>query len=93
MAKRRTQWGENWDSGVLVEHTWDNFDLVMIKVIWGHLVLHHLTLIITIAKLRVHAVYLQFFWKYDFYNAASGPFSAELFIPASCGSRDTSYFV
>ena len=38
MAKRRTQWGENWDSAVLVEHMWDNFDLVVIKVIWGHLV-------------------------------------------------------
>ena len=35
MAKRRVKGSEIWDSGVLVEHIWDNFDLVRVKVVLG----------------------------------------------------------
>ncbi len=33
MANRRAQRREIWNSGVPVEHIWDNFDLAIFKVI------------------------------------------------------------
>ncbi len=36
-ADRRARRGEIWDWGILVIHTWNIFDTVVFKVIWGSL--------------------------------------------------------
>ncbi len=35
MANHRAKWSEIYDSEVLVEHIWDNFDLVIFNIILG----------------------------------------------------------
>ncbi len=55
MPIRREKRSEICYSGVLVEHIWDTFDLVMLKANFG----------------SVGALNRDFFRKYNFYNAAS----------------------
>ncbi len=35
MANHRAKLSKIWDSGILVDHIWDNFDLIMFMVMLG----------------------------------------------------------
>ncbi len=81
-TKHRAKRGENWHSGLLVEHVWDNFDLVMFKVTWG-----------CIGVFGALATFLKIRFSHRCLFKTCAPFSLTLFISVSCDSGCKRYFV
>ena len=61
IAIRRAKWSEIWNSVVLVENIWENFDLIMLKVILGSFG----ALVIFLTTRFLHRC---FFYTYDYFS-------------------------